>query len=167
MNDNNNCRIKIKYPNGFEIEIEGSKDFVLKQKNELLSEASLSKEENLEKILTRKKSIEKLIDIQNNIPYIKIRVPDLDIQLATLILLTAYKDLYNEDSVSAITLSKSLKLSGYIPKRIDRALTGLIKEKKIISIGTKRKRIYKITDKGLTTSSIKIHNLTAEKPKQQ
>ena len=160
MNENN-CRIKIKYPDGFEIEIEGSKDFVLNQKNELINRITTSQKSNNDELnITRKESLKKLIDIKNNIPYIKLRIPELDTQLAALIILTAYYDLFNQENISAINLSKSLKLSGYIPKRLDRLLLNLIREKKIVSIGSKRKRVYKITDKGLTTSTIKIHNLT-------
>jgi hypothetical protein len=158
MNENN-CRIKIKYPNGFEIEIEGSKEFVLNQKKQILTETIMSQDSKKEPE-NRKNSIKKLIDIKNDIPYIKIRSPDIDIQSAILIILTAYKDLFNQSSINAIKLSKSIRLSGYILKRIDRTVINLIKENKIESFGTKRKRTYSITDKGLAAATIKIYNLT-------
>ena len=160
----NNYRIKIKYPTGFEIEIEGSKDFVLNQKNEILNNEILNKlkisEKTSKEITTRKESIKKLMDIKNNIPYLKLRIPELDIQSVALIVLTAYKDLFSQESVSAITLSKSLKLSGYITKRLDRIMLNLIKENEVISIGSKRKRFYSLTDKGLALATVKIHNIT-------
>lgn len=70
---------------------------------------------------------------------------------AALIILGAAKVLKNQDGLSALELSKSLKLSGYLKgdTRLDRAISAEIKEAYIIFEGSKRNRLYRLTQKGL------------------
>lgn len=155
-----NCRIKLRYPDGIELEIEGPKEFVIEQKKELIYEIRPEINKKLtEKPKKLEDSLGKIMDFKQNIPYIKLRLTDLDTKMAILIILTAFKKTQNINSVTAITLSKALRLSGYQPKRIDREIAPLIKDKTIIARGTKRTREYAITEKGLTKSAVKIFNI--------
>ncbi len=156
------CRIKIRYPDGLEFEIEGPEEFVYKQKKEILS--SILKHSILEpeEPLNREKSLERLIDFKENIPFISKRILELDTKMAILIILSAYKLLLNKPEVSALELSKALKLSGYNPRRIDRETHTLIKDKSIEAKGTKRTRKYILLDQGLTKATVRIFNIEKE-----
>ena len=61
--------------------------------------------------------------------------------------------------ISALTLSKAVKVSGYAPERLDRVLVKAIKEGLILASGTKRNRAYQITDKGLEIAWLKAAKL--------
>ncbi|MEF3279466.1 MAG: hypothetical protein K6357_00645 [Elusimicrobiota bacterium] len=158
VNNYNKYRIKLRYPDGLEFEVEGTKEFVVEQKNEILSLAGRIKDAKKRDNISE--TISKIIDFKSNIPYIKIRLPELDQEMAFLIILCGYKLLQNLSEVSAISLSKALKLSGYSPKRLDRIARELIKDKSIDSYGSKRSRSYSITERGLTKAAIKLFNIS-------
>lgn len=154
-------RIRIRYPDGFEIEIEGERDFVEKEKKELLYSITKTNPQLQEKP-DIKKALSKIIDFKENIPYIKIKTPDLDEKMAFLIILTAFKKLLNTDQPRALDISKSMRLSGYFIKRIDISASKLIKDSSIRAYGTKRNRTYLLTDTGCAKAEVKILNLTEE-----
>lgn len=158
----NNTRIRIRYPNGFEIEIEGNEAFVIKEKERIIKEIkeASTQEKSTQKDI--KESISKIIDYRQNIPYIKLKIPDLDEKMAILIILTTYLKVLGIDKVNALNLSKALRLSGYILKRIDQKTKHLIKDGSINAFGTKRNRTYSLTSKGIAKASVKILNI-AEK----
>ncbi|MCX7641698.1 MAG: hypothetical protein N2Z20_03590 [Elusimicrobiales bacterium] len=165
----NNTKIRIKYPNGFEIEIEGNEEFVIRQKEEFLTNLTNktpNKEINIQQDI--KKNISDIIDYKNNIPYIKFKIPELDEKMAILIILLAYLKILESDRVKALNLSKSLKISGYNTKRIDTIAISLIKDNSLIAQGTKRNRLYSLTEKGLAKASVKLKNIIEmiEKNKQ-
>lgn len=164
MNVNNypeKYRIKIKYPDGFEIEIEGNRDFIKEYEEKILNRTH-SESANITELKSQKREYlySRIIDFKNNIPYIKLKIPELDIQMAILIILTSNRIFHKSDITSALNLSKSLKLSGYNPKRIDRYINNLIKNKDVEAYGTKRNRAYSITDKGDSKATIKVLNIT-------
>lgn len=68
-------------------------------------------------------------------------------QIAALIILGANKVLNTQDTLSALELAKSLKLSGYLKEgqRLDRILEGEIKDGHLSYEGSKRKRLYRIS----------------------
>ena len=69
---------------------------------------------------------------------------------AALIILGAAKILRNAPKMSALELSKSLKLSGYLKEneRLDRILAPEIKDSRLVYEGSKRNRDYMITQSG-------------------
>ena len=71
-------------------------------------------------------------------------------QIAALIVLGAAKVLVEKDTLSALELAKSLKLSGYLKEgqRLDRLLEKEIKEGLISYEGSKRTRLYRISATG-------------------
>lgn len=72
-------------------------------------------------------------------------------QGAALIILGAAKVLKEGAQMTALELSKSMKLSGYLKEneRLDRVLGPEIKESCIMYEGSKRNRVYRITQKGM------------------
>ncbi len=74
----------------------------------------------------------------------------LNTALAALIILGSAKMLRNASKMSALELSKSLKLSGYLKEneRLDRVLSAEIKEGSLVYEGSKRNRDYIITQSG-------------------
>ena len=71
-------------------------------------------------------------------------------QIAALIILGANKTLNSQDTLTALELAKSLKLSGYLKtgQRLDRLLEGEIKEGHISYEGSKRNRLYRLNATG-------------------
>ncbi len=71
-------------------------------------------------------------------------------QIAALIILGANKTLNAQDTLSALTLAKSLKLSGYLKEgqRLDRLIEPEIKEGFLSYEGSKRNRLYRISASG-------------------
>ena len=71
-------------------------------------------------------------------------------QIAALIVLGAAKILTGQETLSALELAKSLKLSGYLKpgQRLDRLLESEIKEGFLSYEGSKRNRLYRISAAG-------------------
>lgn len=71
-------------------------------------------------------------------------------QIAALIVLGAAKVLAEKETLSALELAKSLKLSGYLKEgqRLDRLLEKEIKEGLISYEGSKRTRLYRVSTAG-------------------
>lgn len=71
-------------------------------------------------------------------------------QIAALIILGSAKVLTAQDTLSALELAKSLKLSGYLKagQRLDRLIEGEIKEGFLSYEGSKRNRLYRISAAG-------------------
>ena len=88
-------------------------------------------------------------------PYIPIKDYEIKPDIACLILMSAIRAIKKEEEISAIKLSKAIKLSGFSPKRLDRELAKEIKKGTISALGTKRNRIYKINTKGIEEAYIK------------
>ncbi|MDD5208911.1 MAG: hypothetical protein PHV36_05955 [Elusimicrobiales bacterium] len=64
--------------------------------------------------------------------------------------------------MSAISLSKAVKASGYAPERLDRTLTKALKEGLVKASGTKRNRAYHITDKGLESAWLQARKISGQ-----
>ena len=87
---------------------------------------------------------------------------------AALIILGAAKVLKNRPSLSALELSKSLKLSGYLKGdlRLDRAVAAEIKDSSIVFEGSKRNRFYSLTQKGLAKAFTTAEKIILAEDKQ-
>jgi CTP-dependent riboflavin kinase len=81
---------------------------------------------------------------------------------AALLILAAERQLKSNLEISAITLSKAVKASGYAPERLDRELAKAMREGQITASGTKRSRTYQITDKGLEIAWLEARKLKSQ-----
>ena len=178
----NHIRLRIKTPAGAEFEAEGPEDFIISEKEDFLQK--FTKEEpnseqqkqgnspqNLPPNLVQKENSQWINITENNwkaitqitqddILFLKIKPFNLKADEAALIILASEKQLRNNTEISAINLSKSIKLSGFNPNRIDRLLLKYIKSELITAAGTKRNRSYIITKKGLEKAGIQVYNIT-------
>lgn len=82
---------------------------------------------------------------------------------AALILLAGAKILLGAaQGYSALLLSKSLKKSGYKGERLDRVLAGEMHQGTVQSEGTKRSRVYLLSDKGFARAYVLANKLAEE-----
>lgn len=195
--ENTRFRLKIKLPSGSEFEAEGSRDFVLaererflehtsteqdssgsnKQDNKVSTPAQLAPEYQpaaMEPLnLMPPKSIEKagevwqkIASIKDNIVILKVKHPQIAAQEAALIIAGATRAICDIQPIPALTLSKSLRKSGYITGRLDRLLGHEIASGRMMPVGTKRNRAYHLSDKGLARAYILAEKLSERIPQQ-
>jgi len=149
-----NYKLRLKHPSGAEFEAEGPAEFILSEKEGFLSSLAGQNESGRAAPKAPAKTREMpawdtLAEAKNGLIILRNKHPQLKSGEAALLILAAERQLNNTTELSAITLSKAVKTSGYAPERLDRILTKAIKEGLIKASGSKRNRTYSITDKGL------------------
>jgi hypothetical protein len=161
-----NYKLRIKHPSGAEFEAEGPAEFILSEKEGFLSRlapATGTPREQAEQKAVAETSQNAqwaaLTEPRNGLLTLKNKHHELKAGDAALLLLAAIRLINKEESVTAITLSKAIKSSGYIPKRLDRLLTKAGREGLVGASGTKRNRAYQITDKGLERAWLEARKL--------
>ncbi len=152
-----NYKLRIKHPSGAEFEAEGPAEFILSEKDGFLNrlqspEAGARTAEKEAKSTAQDPDWNAMTETKNGLTALKDKHPGIAAGDAALLLLAAENQLRSSREISAITLSKAVKTSGYAPERLDRALSKGLKEGLIKASGTKRNRIYRITDKGLESA---------------
>jgi hypothetical protein len=162
-----NYKLRLKHPSGAEFEAEGPADFILSEKEGFLK--ALPAGENTGKEPNRPHIDPKeqgqgpdwaaLTDTKNGFTTLKNKHLGVKAGTAALLLLAAEYQLNGSRELSAISLSKAVKASGYAPERLDRVLTKALKEGLIKASGTKRNRAYEITDRGLEIAWIETRKL--------
>ncbi|WP_424244302.1 hypothetical protein Dip510_001510 [Elusimicrobium posterum] len=82
---------------------------------------------------------------------------------AALVIIAAAKILLRESTYSAINLAKSMKLSAYMGgegDRLDRIITKELKDGSITFEGSKRSRMYRISDEGFARAFVLAEKIT-------
>ncbi len=155
------CRLRIKDPSGAEFEAEGPVDFIQSEKSQFLEAVRSGttrrkaepedqpSEDRKDEAPAAEDLWKKIISVKGGAAVLRVKSPETTAQEAALIILAGSKILNHSEELSAITLSRALRSSGYQPHRLDRALLAEIKAGKITASGTKRSRSYSITRKGL------------------
>lgn len=161
---NMNYKLRIKYPSGAEFEAEGPAEFILSEKNVFINRLNAPGTGPAEPAIRQERTgsgpdWEALTDTKNGFTILKNKHLGVKAGEAALLILAAERQLKGSQELSALTLSKAVKASGYAPERLDRALTKTIKEGLILASGTKRNRAYQVTDKGLETAWMKAAKL--------
>ena len=159
-----NYKLRIKHPSGAEFEAEGPAEFILSEKEGFLSRLTPAAGARTEaarqaKDPQEKPSWEDLAETRNGLTMLKNKHPQVKAGEAALLILAAERQLNGTENLSAITLSKAVKTSGYAPERLDRTLAKGIKEGLIKASGTKRNRSYQITEKGLERAWLEARKL--------
>ncbi len=160
-----NYKLRIKHPSGAEFEAEGPAEFILSEKDGFLSrlaepgKSAGQAAENQPKTGSNP-DWDTLAEAKNGL--ITLRNKHLGVKAgeAALLLLAAERQLKGSLEVSAISLSKAVKASGYAPERLDRTLTKALREGLVKASGTKRNRAYHITDKGLETAWLQAKKIS-------
>ena len=153
-----NYKLRLKDPSGAEFEAEGTAEFILAEKNSFLAGLAPGSAQpgfrpatggaaDAEDRLTG--FWDKTITDKGGLLRLRFKSPEIGAAEAVLILMAANRALSRKEDLSAITLSKALKSSGYEPDRLDRLLSKEIREGRATASGTKRNRTYRITQKGL------------------
>lgn len=165
MEYENKLKLRIKHPSGAEFEAEGPENFIIEQKRAFIEEILKSDSDATILSITAKTEEnlwQKLISFKNGIPYLLYKTPEIKASDSLLIIMAAIKVLKKIEEISAIKLSKAIKLSGYSPKRLDRELSEEIKSGMISALGTKRNRIYRINPKGMEEAYLKALKIVKE-----
>ena len=177
----NRFKIRIRHPSGAEFEAEGQADIVLSQKSLFMEEitrngesrtagggparsANANSAERTEKAI--KDSIiqwQDLAEVREGLCVLSVKGPKLGKNDAALLILAAGRQLKSANECSAIGLVKSLKASGYQPKRLDRLLSLEIREGKILALGSKRNRRYRLSSTGMAAAAYIAMSLNQRK----
>lgn len=158
-----NHKLRIKHPSGAEFEAEGPAEFILSEKEGFLSRLDTpanDRQGHTKPAEPREKPAWGLLaETKNGLTTLKNKHPQIKAGEAALLILAAERQLNGTMDLSAITLSKAVKTSGYAPERLDRILAKAIKEGLIKASGAKRNRSYQITDKGLERAWLEARKL--------
>lgn len=159
-----NYRLRIKHPSGAEFEAEGPESFILSEKREFLSKFDQEPHSNQAPELSPNKDKahafwQNIVENRDNLYILRAKSPEINPIEAALIIISADQANGQNGRISAINLSKSLKISGYEPERLDRLLTKKIKQGEIIASGSKRNRLYKLNQKGIQSAYSAIQKL--------
>lgn len=149
-------KLRIKDPSGAEFEAEGPAEFIQAEKASFLKDISPVKAAPERSVRTSSGQETPNTDFwgrfaepKGELLKLRTKSPEINAAEAALILMAANEAINQKESTSALALSKSLKASGYAPDRLDRLLSGEIREGRATASGTKRSRTYQITRKGL------------------
>lgn len=159
-----NYKLRIKYPSGAEFEAEGPAEFILSEKDVFINRLNAPGTGQAALVIKQAGAgsgpdWEALTDTKNGLTTLKNKHLGVKAGEAALLILAAERQLKGSQELSALTLSKAVKASGYAPERLDRVLTKAIKEGLILASGTKRNRAYQATDKGLEIAWLKAAKL--------
>lgn len=158
-------KLRLKHPSGAEFEAEGPEEFILSEKRKFLNkfEADSDNKEILKPPAnTRGKTHtfwETIVENRDNLYILKAKSPKIRAIEAALIIISADQANGQNGKISAINLSKSLRISGYEPERLDRLLSKKLKLGEIIASGSKRNRLYKLNQKGIQNAYQAIQKL--------
>jgi len=161
----NHYKLRLKDPSGAEFEAEGPAEFILNEKASFLevlrhntaATGPQAAEEHAEH--PRVDFWTKITSLKGDLLELRIKSPEINAAEAALVLLAANRAISQKEDLSAISLSKALKRSGYEPDRLDRLLSKEVKEGRATASGTKRNRTYHITQKGLEKAFLAIKKL--------
>lgn len=156
-----NFRLRIKHPSGAEFEAEGPAELILSEKNSFLSSLGQTKTPD-QRPAQEQKHWATITETGPDGIRLRIKHPEMRADTAALVLLAAWKYLNNTPELSAITLSKAIKISGYAPGRLDRLLAKANKEGLLTASGTKRNRAYQITDRGAERAWLEARKLSGQ-----
>lgn len=106
---------------------------------------------------------EQIIRSDDKLVFLRRKSRQLSPDTAALVLLAAAKVLLGaSDGYSALLLSKALKKSGYGGERLDRVLAGQMRQGLVSSDGTKRSRLYLLSDEGFARAYVLATKLVDE-----
>ena len=106
---------------------------------------------------------EELVKTEENLVILRRKNRLLTAETAALLLIAAAKVLLGaQNGYSALHLSKSLSKSGYGGERVDRTLGGEIRRGTVKSEGSKRSRVYLLSDEGFAKAFVLAEKLAGE-----
>ena len=159
-----NYKLRLKHTSGAEFEAEGPAEFISHEKESFLSSLPVRPEDTtaqpeIQPGADSGPAWEALIRTKDGFTMLKDKHPGIKAQDAALLLMAAEAQLRDCREITALTLSRAIKASGYAPERLDRVLTKAIKDGWVKASGIKRNRTYRITDKGMEIAWLEARKL--------
>ena len=165
------CRLRLRLPNGSELEAEGDPEFVREARRQFLDGAGAG-ERSRDSPSSRPENgrgepqeprIEwaAIVEIRGNALQLRAKLPAGRAQRdACLLLLAASQRLLSQAKPTATQLAKWLRTSGYPVLRMDRALRDAVSQGEILSSGSRRSRRYELTGSGRIKATLLAEELS-------
>jgi hypothetical protein len=160
-------RVRLKLPNGAELEAEGDADFVRQERSEFLlrqtAPAAPSGREQGHGQREPRVEWNAVVEAKGGGITLRGKVPGADKQGkdACLVLILAAEKLLSLPKPTATMLAKWLRTSGYPVGRMDRTLQDAISQGELLSSGSRRSRRYELTASGKIKALLLSEELTA------
>jgi hypothetical protein len=157
-------RVRLKLPNGAELEAEGDADFVRSERAEfLLRQTPVS--ETRPDAPGREPRVDwnAVVEAKKGGLTLRGKIPggDKEGRDACLVLLMASERLLSLPKPTSTMLAKWLRTSGYPIGRMDRTLQDAISQGELLSSGSRRSRRYELTASGKIKALLLSEQLTA------
>lgn len=153
-------RLKLRWPNGAELEAEGTPEFIRQERSEFLGQLSAPASASLGDPNVPNIDWEALTERRGRHLALRGKLPGSTEKEACLVLLAAAQRLLNEPKPTASQVAKWLRGSGYPISRVDRALHTAVSAGEVLSSGTRRARRYELTAHGRLRAYILANQLT-------
>ena len=167
MGDEKAHRIRLKLPNGAEMEAEGSAEFVYRERQEFLSALRSAPVDGAGAGIPAVPGApqiawEAITELRGKNIQLRAKLRgDKTEKDACLVLLACSQKLLSQPKPTATQLAKWLRSSGYPILRMDRALQTAVTQGEILSSGSRRARRYELTAPGRLKAYILANQLTA------
>lgn len=154
-------RLKLRWPNGAELEAEGTPEFIRQERQEFLGQLAAPagpgalQEPNVPHI-----DWEAITERRGQQLQLRGKPPGATEKEACLVLLAASQRLLGEPKPTAGQLAKWLRGSGFPIGRVDRALQSAVTAGEVLSSGSRRGRRYELTAHGRMRAYILANQLT-------
>ncbi|HAZ08257.1 MAG TPA: hypothetical protein DCZ01_07015 [Elusimicrobia bacterium] len=158
-------RVRLKLPNGAELEAEGEAEFVRREREEfLIRQTPVCPETGVAgPIREPRVDWNAVVEARSGGLTLRGKIPGGDKagKDACLALLMASDKLLSQPKPTAAMLAKWLRTSGYPVGRMDRMLQDAISQGDLLSTGSRRSRRYELTASGKIKALILAEGLTA------
>ncbi|NNN06711.1 MAG: hypothetical protein HKL90_12490 [Elusimicrobia bacterium] len=157
-------RVRLKLPNGAELEAEGDADFVRREREEFLLRQTPPAPSSGE-APGREPRVDwnAVVEARGGGLLLRGKIPEGDKagRDACLVLLIASDKLLSLPKPTAAMLAKWLRAAGYPVGRMDRTLQDAIAQGELLSSGSRRSRRYELTASGKIRALLLAERLTA------
>lgn len=159
-------RVRLKLPNGAELEAEGDAEFVRQERAEFLirqTPASSPPEAGVGAGREPRVDWNAVVEARSGGLTLRGKIPGGDKagKDACLVLLMASDRLLNQPKPTAAMLGKWLRASGYPVGRMDRTLQDAVSQGELLSSGSRRSRRYELTASGKIKALLLSEQMTA------
>jgi len=159
-------RLRLKLPNGAELEAEGDAEFVRQEREDFIirqNPPQATETARIEGGREPRVDWNAVVEARNGGLTLRGKLPggDKSGKDACLALLMASERLLNQPKPTAAMLAKWLRASGYPVGRMDRTLQDAISQGELLSSGSRRSRRYELTASGKIRALLLAEGLTA------
>jgi len=156
-------RVRLKLPNGAELEVEGDAEFVRQEREEFVLRQTPATGAAAE-ISMREPRVDwnAVVVAKSGGLTLRGKIPggDKEGKDACLVLLLASDRLLSQPKPTATMVAKWLRASGYPIGRMDRTLQDAIAQGELLSTGSRRSRRYELTATGKIKAMLMAEQLT-------